>query len=238
MSCIVSNKLNDRSREYKSAQPFPHLVIDDIIPEENAFQALTEFPEVHDPLWELEGRKFSYSSVASKLEISNIAAFPIALKGVVEFFNSPDFVKELRQLTGFDDLQADPALLGGGLNCVPSGGKLKIHADFNFNNDLQAYRTVNLIYYLNSEWQEHFGGNLELWDRHGKSCQKVILPLFNRAVIFNTNSESFHGYHEVTTKATTARKSVNIYYYSKVARIGVHEQPHKTIWLDEKNGRK
>ena len=47
-----------------------------------------------------------------------------------------------------NDLFIDEGLYGGGLNIYPVGSHLTTHIDFNYNNDLQAYRSVNLLYYM------------------------------------------------------------------------------------------
>ena len=68
-------------------------------------------------------------------------------------------------------------------------------------------RRLNLIVFLNDDWDESYGGWLQLSDavpdeastacpwRPGESRARV-LPALNRAVIFDTTCPSFHGLPE------------------------------------------
>ena len=54
-------------------------------------------------------------------------------------------------------------------------------------------RRLNILIYLNHNWKENNGGHLELWDKEMKNCEKKVLPIFNRMVIFSTTDFSYHG---------------------------------------------
>jgi 2OG-Fe(II) oxygenase superfamily len=69
--------------------------------------------------------------------------------------------------------------------------------------------------YLNRDWQESYGGQLELWDRQIKRCVQRIAPVFNRAVIFRTDPDSFHGHPDPMICPTSfTRKSLALYYFT------------------------
>jgi len=230
--CGDSKNLN-LSTEYQKAAPFPHLVIDNILPEDIAEAAYNDFPKIDAPFWQEHGRFYQKKGTAAKYEAANSDTFPPSLQKVVEMLNSEAMATFLQYITTYDDLECDITLTGGGLNLVPEEGMLKVHADFNYSNELNAFRTVNLIYYLNKGWDETKGGCLELWDETMKYEPKIVVPYFNRAAIFNTNSRSYHGYKAVQGKIDGGRKSVNFYYYSSIPRRDVHSKPHKTLWLDD-----
>tara|TARA_Y100000287_G_scaffold143386_1_gene118113 strand:- start:3 stop:521 length:519 start_codon:yes stop_codon:yes gene_type:complete len=119
-------------------------------------------------------------------------------------------------LTGIEEiLIPDPYFLGGGLHEIKKGGFLKIHSDFNFHPQMKLSRRLNLLLYLNKDWQEDYGGHIEFWDRSMKECGKKFLPIFNRMVIFSTTHSSFHGHPEpLNCPETRSRKSIALYYYS------------------------
>jgi hypothetical protein len=72
-----------------------------------------------------------------------------------------------------------------------------------------------LLLYLNRDWKEEYGGNLELWTRDMSRCIKRVLPVFNRCVVFSTTDFSFHGHPDpLTCPEGRTRKSVAMYYYS------------------------
>ena len=108
--------------------------------------------------------------------------------------NSSTFIRSLEKLTGIDNLIPDPSLRGGGLHQVLPGGVLGVHADFTHHTDYDLERRVNLLLYLNKDWCDEYEGHLELWNKDATRCIKRIRPLAGRCVIFNTDSDSYHGH--------------------------------------------
>jgi hypothetical protein len=73
-----------------------------------------------------------------------------------------------------------------------------------------------LLLYLNKDWRQEYEGNLELWDMDEKNLLKSIEPIFNCAVIFETNKVSYHGHpHLLKAPSGVTRKSLAIYYYTE-----------------------
>ena len=50
------------------------------------------------------------------------------------------------------------------------------------------------LIYLNKNWKNDWGGEFELWPKDLNNCEKKVLPIFNRMVIFSTTSHSYHGH--------------------------------------------
>src|SRR5204863_9561991 len=75
----------------------------------------------------------------------------------------------------------------------------------------RVYRVLNLLYYVTPGWQAEFGGNLELWDRKVKNPEQIP-SLFNRLVLMETHSESWHSVNGV--KVDGKRCCVSNYYFS------------------------
>ena len=76
---------------------------------------------------------------------------------------------------------------------------LQAHIDFNYHPSEGWHRRLNLIVYLNREWDEHWGGNLELYANpyKDKRPEVAVAPLFNRCVIFGTSEKSWHGFDRI-----------------------------------------
>ena len=131
--------------------------------------------------------------------------------------NSQEFINFIQDITSIKEpLKADKNLNGGGLHEIKKGGVLKIHTDFNRHPSLDLDRRVNVLIYLNKDWNDKYGGHLELWDKDMIECKKKILPIFNRIVIFSTNDFSNHGHpNPVTCPIELSRKSIALYYFSK-----------------------
>ena len=66
---------------------------------------------------------------------------------------------------------------GGGLHQTMRGGHLNIHADFSTHHVHENWaRRVNILLYLNEEWRDEWGGELELWDHDMTACQARVHP--------------------------------------------------------------
>jgi hypothetical protein len=215
---------------YATASPFPHIVIDDLLPPDLAERLLAEFPPVDSEVFKERTignvQKGKYGSVQAK----RFVHAPPFLQNMLLWLNSYAILHFLETLTGIHNLLVDPYFHGGGLHQSVQGGHLDIHADFNFEPNLKLYRRLNLLYYLNKEWKEEFGGQLELWDPDLSRCEARIAPIFNRCVIFTTSSTSFHGHpRPLQLPPGHTRKSIAAYYYT--AEPGeTFDGIHQTLW--------
>lgn len=202
---------------YVSARPFPHIAIDDFMKCEDAQRLLQVFPPVESDVW-LDWRKRDRVHQPKKLGIGHASRLDSAspyLLNVLATFNSHAFIHFLEALTGIRKLLPDPHLHGGGIQQILSGGRLAVHADFNLLEELDLFRRVNVLLYLNTDWKPEYDGNLELWEEGAESCAKVIPPLFNRLVVFNTTKSSLHGHpNPLNTPKGVTRKSLALYYYT------------------------
>lgn len=67
---------------------------------------------------------------------------------------------------------------------------------------------------MNPQWDESWGGALELYDENVKPVQK-IWPILNRCVIFTTSDTSYHGHPEpMKLPEGMYRRSLAMYYYT------------------------
>jgi len=201
----------DENAQYLAREPFPHVIIDNFF-DAKALDGLYEnFPSEEDLPW------IKYDNpLERKLAFNDISLLGDEYKAIFEGLNGKKFLTFLEKLTGFDNIIADQELIGGGLHQIKKGGKLDIHADFNIHYKTKDRRCLNLILFLNKNWEEEYGGHLELWDRQMIKCRKKILPIFNRAVIFSTDETSYHGHpNPLECPEDWTRKSLALYYYVK-----------------------
>ncbi len=211
---------------YAGNDPFPHIVIDNFLPESIAEQLLSAFPSPDARRW---GSFDAEHEV--KLELSNEAQMPNILLETLYQLNSSTFIDFLEEMTGIEGLIPDPHFMGGGLHQIEPGGYLNIHADFNYHTRLKLDRRLNLLIYLNKNWQEEYNGHLELWDRDMTRCVKKIAPLFNRCVVFSTTDFSYHGHPEILRcPPGTTRKSLALYYYSNGRPADEVSSGHSTLF--------
>jgi Rps23 Pro-64 3,4-dihydroxylase Tpa1-like proline 4-hydroxylase len=196
--------------EYASAEPFPHAVIDDFLPEEIVTRVVAEFPSSRQVKWihfdDMEEKKLAFPEAES---------MPSPVRDLLLFLNSRPVLHFLEELTGIRRLIPDPYFVGGGLHQIAPGGFLGVHADFNRHEGLGLDRRLNLLLYLNRDWKDEYGGHLQLWDPRQNVCVKRVLPVFNRCVVFSTTDDALHGHPEpLSCPPGWTRKSIATYYYT------------------------
>ncbi len=223
----LSRIIREKANSYRTAEPFPHIVLDGFFAAEAILdKVLEEFPSKDQIKWT---KYDSYHEVklASKGE-SQLGPFT---RYLIYHLNSSSFINFLEELTGIKGLIPDPHLEGGGLHQILRGGKLGIHADFNKHLKLNLDRRINFIVYLNKEWKEEYGGHIELWDRTMKRCARKVLPVFNRVLIFDTTDFAFHGHPEpLNCPEDRSRKSLALYYFSNGRPDEKLSADHSTIF--------
>ena len=215
---------DENSSNYLHAKPFPSIVFDNFFEEEILNEILNDFPSNIKDI----GNEFN-NKAEKKLSLNSAEKLSLKTNNFINFLNSEPFVKFLNELTGIKEtLITDPYLVGGGLHELKDEGFLNIHADFNQHPQMKLDRRLNILIYLNHNWQENNGGHLELWDKEMKKCEKKVLPIFNRMVIFSTTDFSYHGNpNKVKVEENNSRKSIALYYYSNgrpnsERKLGLH----------------
>jgi Rps23 Pro-64 3,4-dihydroxylase Tpa1-like proline 4-hydroxylase len=217
---------------YRIAAPFAHAVFDNVFDESILDAVIEEFHQVDQGWHEFE------SKYEKKLQMNKYVNLPPTTRAFIDTLNSEPFLRFLESLTGIQGLISDPYLQGGGLHKIERGGKLGIHVDFNQHELMRVFRRLNVIIYLNRNWEESYGGHFELWDENKNGCVKKVLPIFNRMAIFNTTSTSFHGHpNPLECPEDRCRLSLALYYYTAQDAGEQQKKAHSTVFLDE-NGRR
>jgi hypothetical protein len=213
---------------YQEAAPFPHMVIDEFLRPDHAQQLSQAFPGPDDAIgWDSYGDP----GYEMKLGCGREELFPAPLRRAFHELNSGPFVRFLERLTGIGHLVPDPHLEGGGLHLSRRGDHLGIHADFNWHEGLQAHRRLNLLVYLTPDWRPEYGGELELWDTQATRMQLRVAPLFNRAVIFSTRSDTFHGHpNPWAAPGGINRQSIALCYYTANRPENEIRAAHSTLY--------
>jgi hypothetical protein len=173
--------------------PFYYQIIDNFFNQEQAKTISKEFPEYNSDIW------YCYNNpLENKKTCNNWYQFGPETYKTLTMLNSKEFIRQLQKITGIPKLYPDIGLHGG--------PKLKLQ------------RKLNLIIYLEEDWNQEWGGNLELWS-HNKEKNKPdkrfvkIDNVFNRAVLFDTTKNSWHGFPDpLTCPEGKYRKSLAVYY--------------------------
>ena len=241
--CKKKILLSKKNKNYFS-QPFKHIVIDNFLTPELAKKSMNSFPKLSDPNW--THHKDKGIEVKSRLSWKSEFDIPENIIDVVRLFNSSDFLSSIGAVLSIPKLLPDPYFAGGGLNITEKGGHLDIHVDGNYHDPSGLNRRVNIILFLNRNWKKNWGGELGFYDNKGDELIKLISPIFNRCVIFDTHDKSFHGLpNPINFPKNLPRKSIILYYYTVAKRNKQNvliSKPHSALWkskgLLDKKGKK
>lgn len=200
---------------FECAEPFPHLVIDDFLPDELAHAVLAEF-DSGEASW-----SHYHHFNEKKLALTQLSAMGPRTQALITELQARPFLDRVEEFTGLSGLLADPDLDGAGLHQVRRGGFLNVHTDFlSHTTRRQWSRQINLLIYFNPEWRSEWQGDLELWDADVTRCVRAIEPRFNRCVMFHTREHSYHGHpHKLACPPEIARRSLALYYFRDEGRV-------------------
>jgi len=207
---------------YLKSKPFPNVVIDNFINPTIAMQCFKELKETN--FWATENTENNSYMTDNQVNkwftpwndesFENLKYETPTVHRVLEYFNSEIFIQFLKDLTGIYNLKADPHLWGGGAHKIENGGKLNLHVDYNISPLTKKFRVLNLLLYLNPNWEYEWNGHLELWNKKEKKLEHLIAPLMNRAVIFNLSDDSVHGHPKaLECPEGIQRYSLALYYF-------------------------
>jgi hypothetical protein len=227
----------DKHAQYMAASPFPHAVFDNFLPPDVANKIYEEFPPADFKRY----RKMTgmgHEKKLAKLEYTHFEGVSPFCRQILAEFNGMVFLQFLEKLTGIESLIEDASFKGGAFHQVLRGGSLGIHADFNRDKRRLLDRRINVLFYVNKDWQEEYGGNLELWDEKMKNRVVNVSPILNRCVIFSTTRTSYHGHPDpLACPEGMSRKSLAFYYYTNPDPNIKPEEPYSTLWQDRPQDR-
>ncbi len=212
----IYQRADELQQHYLAAQPFPHVLIDDFFPEATYRQMCAAFPAPDSPIWKTPSNKHTQGKSVTKQGDLGLkeALFNEAQRRLFMELHSSLFLHFLERLTGVTGLLPDPYFAEGSFALSASGGFLDIHADFSHQDRTGLERRVNLLVYLNPDWQESYGGALKLYSPDLQPLQSIF-PYGNRIAVFTTSPTSFHGFPEpITCPPDVYRRSLNLYYYT------------------------
>jgi nucleoside-diphosphate-sugar epimerase/Rps23 Pro-64 3,4-dihydroxylase Tpa1-like proline 4-hydroxylase len=181
--------------EYNLASAYPHLAIDNILPEEFAKQCQDEILNIPKEEWDRYSNPFE-----QKYTLRDKNKLPTTLSKLFEYLTSNFFVNHLSSIVG-EQLSLDTNKNWWGVHTYDNNDYLDIHVDAGIHPITKAKKHVTLGLYLSKNWTEENGGYLEIWkgdpaindDAKIYECVSRILPSFNKLILFTCNDYSWHG---------------------------------------------
>lgn len=232
----VPPRVAELARDFASAQPFRHVVIDDFLSTDFCAKLIAEFPP-----FDTKYARNEHGEIGGKAAVPHIAQLGPAYRDFDLLMRDRSFLDLMGRIAGIDSLRYDPDYVGGGTHENLGGQELDLHVDFNYHPKTLLHRRLNLIVFLNPEWSEAWGGCLELranpweapWDI-GAGTARTVIPLANRAVMFETTERSWHGFTRIDLpkeKPHISRRSIAVYYYTSERPPAETAAPHATIYV-------
>jgi hypothetical protein len=236
----LSSVLNERvladadrhAAAFARRDPFRHVVIDDFLAADYAAALLAHFPP-----FEQGNARNEAGELGGKSTVERIRQLGAPYAALDDLIQSRPFLDFVGRITGIGDLIYDPYYFGGGTHENREGQDLDPHVDFNRHPIEHWHRRLNLIVYLNPEWEDAWGGALELHTDPRSRDDRVTLvtPLYNRCVIFETTEWSWHGFSRIALPAARrglTRRSVALYFYTRERPAEELADTHSTIYVD------
>jgi hypothetical protein len=215
---------------YRDARPYPHVVVDGLLGEARSAALARAFPPASHPHWKRRDHAEQRARLG-QLQRTGFEDVAGELRWLLAELGSMAFLDFLGALGGRRDLIADPHFTGAGPIATLPGGHLAIHADFNRDSARHLDRVLTALYYLPTEWDAAWGGELELWDRARTRCEVTIAPVRDRLVVMAYGEDHWHG-HPSPLRCPDGhlRAVVTAYYYAARALPGDDDRAHGAIW--------
>lgn len=233
---MISREILERSaairQSYQAAKPFRHVCLEGFLEAPVAERLLAEFP-----VFDAKHAMNEMGRAGGKAVVTDLAGIGPAYRQFYGYTRSRQFLDAMSDMLGIPDLLFDPAMYGGGTHENLNGQELDPHIDFNYDPVRRLHRRLNLLIYLNKEWDPAWGGGIELhsdprdWE-HDEV--KTFNCSFNRGVIFETNEHSWHGFTRINLpegKRQLSRKCISVYLYTLRRPKEEIAPPHGTFYV-------
>ncbi len=225
---LIFNRLHESSDQLKQQffleHPIKvarHFILDKLLPDDIVLEIYRNFPKP-------EQMSLLSSSGEIKSKYCHFKDSAAIVQNILLATQDPKVVAAVEEITEIKKQFADRSSIAGGISVLTKGYYLNPHLDISHDVETeQYYRSVNFLYYVSPDWKRENGGNLELWDDTVKYCIEIP-SLFNRLVVMETNTSSWHAVNPVLIKAP--RSCVFNYYFSEQSPEGENYFMKKTTF--------
>ncbi len=191
-------------------EPFTHIVIDNFLKQDVIDKVFNEIPVLNDDFYEY------YNPLEIKYVYDKIDKLQSNIKNVFYALSHTKIIDKLKHIFNIDNLEYDPLLHGAGIHLHPNNGRLHMHLDYEKHPILEnKQRILNIILYLNKQWKTEWNGDTQLWDKNMSECKVRSYPEYNKAIIFKTSENSWHGVPDIIKCSENEFRKTLVFYYIK-----------------------
>jgi hypothetical protein len=220
---------------FAAAKPFRHVVIDNFLRAEVAERLLTDFPSHPDPSCLVN----EFGAPNPKNAVPDVRSIGPFYREFDDFVASASFRDAIGRVVSIEELEYDPYYFGAGTHENFHDAGLDAHYDFNIHPRTGTHRRLNVIIYLNKDWDPRWGGQICLhtnpYNVRGDQVTEIEAA-FNRCIIFETTETSWHSVSLVNLpedKRHLSRKSFTIYMYTRTRPAEEAAPSHGTVYVQE-----
>ena len=212
---------------YRTAAPFPHVVIDNLLAPQMLDALLEEMAAMPKEQW----RVVETPSLERIRRMRSGVELGTAGAQLVGLVHSAAFLYLISEITGVWQLIPDPYLQGAGYAAMRRGDFFKVHSDRNVAYDTGLTRRLAMIVFLNKSWNPQYHGQLEMWNHEGTRREVSIDPHFNRTVLFEVADPNYHGVPTpIDCPPERSRQSFIVYYHTVGIEGKQLARPHSSIF--------
>ena len=213
ISSLKNIEYENLKQRYKDSSTINHLVIDNLLPLNLALELSSSFPPEKELVFlnKLQEKKYIGVNFSKSQKIVEECLYAFQDSSVIE---AVSFITDIKNIMG------DPELYAGGISSMSNGCFLNPHIDNSHDRTMDKYRRINLLYYVNKEFNSVLdGGELILYPKGIKKEEIKLTCDFNRLIIMRTDNKSLHGVNRINSKINR-RKCISNYYFSKESPSG------------------
>lgn len=206
LQSLIENKEQLKKQFASSKSEIGYFFVDNLLPEELVLELYNSFPKANEMVLKKSIREDKY--VAAQMNLYS----PI-LEEIIFAFQDKRIVALIGEICEISEMIPDENLYAGGISMMGNKQFLNPHLDNSHDKDRELWRVLNLLYYITPNWEQEYGGNLELWPNGLSKPQITIHSKFNRLAIMATHNGSLHSVSPVVFEGF--RCCVSNYYFSK-----------------------
>lgn len=203
---LIENEAALKMQYENSVNQIGYFYIDNLLPKDLVLALHACFPDSKSMILKQSLREDKYIAV-------QMNQYDLLLEKVIYAFQDEKVVAKIGEICHIQDLHPDENLYAGGLSLMEHKQFLNPHLDNSHDKDVNKWRVLNLLYYVNPNWESSFGGNLELWPNGLQEKQITLDSKCNRLIVMATHQDSWHSVSPIVNEKFK-RQCVSNYYFS------------------------